>query len=79
MQQSVLNLGLSLILMSALSGCLKASPVFDASAVPTPPVFSEDFRKRMGAELTVCVSPALLAYVQNMDGFADRINRLKAD
>lgn len=66
------------LMMNALIGCAPERVVFDASAIPTPPSFSPDFRRGLGAEILACQAPPLmLEYVRRGDGYFDQINRLK--
>lgn len=63
----------------SLSACeLAGRVVFDASAVPTPPQYSPDYKRRLAAEIDAAQKSALiLQTLVDASEYYDRIRRLK--
>ena len=76
-----LRRGLALLAMSSLTACAGESrAVFDASAVPSPPSYSAEFKRGLAAELDAAPKSALLIEaLTDASQFYDRIRRLKRE
>lgn len=79
MQLKDLRRGLALVALSLLTACaVPGRVVFDATAVPDPPVYSDDYKRGLAAEIDAApVSDLLVQTLTDASQYYDRIRRLK--
>jgi hypothetical protein len=71
--------GLALLALSLLTACAgQGRAVFDASAVPVPPSYSADFKRKLAVEIDASPRSSLIVEaLTDASQFYDRIRRLK--
>lgn len=79
MQSFDLRRGLALAALSFLTACGgPGRAVFDATAVPAPPSYTADFKRKLAAEIDAAPRSAVIVEaLTDASQFYDRIRRLK--